>query len=67
MEECDSGVGVAPPNPGEQGGVPWAQPDTCRVHQTSCCGWSPIRALEGGGEYGNKKEVGQSAVPTPCQ
>lgn len=32
MEECDSGVGVAPSNPGEQGGAPWAQPDTRCVH-----------------------------------
>lgn len=32
MEECDSGVGVAPSNPGEQGGAPWAQPDNRCVH-----------------------------------
>lgn len=32
MEECDSGVGVAPSDPGEQGGVPWAQPDTCNMY-----------------------------------
>ena len=30
IEECDSGVGVALSDPGEQGGVPWAQPDTAR-------------------------------------
>ena len=28
MEECDSGVGAAPSNPGEQRGAPWAQGDT---------------------------------------
>ena len=30
IEECDSGVGVALSDPGEQGGAPWAQPDTAR-------------------------------------